>query len=249
MAIEPLRVVILAGGLGKRMGLSLPKALVPLNNRPMISYLLDAVKASGVCGRPLVVSGQKAELLESAYGDQCDFVRQHEQLGTGHAVGCTEAMLRNVAESIMVLYCDMPTLKPETIARLFNAHQSACADLTMATVMAPDYLDWRSALFNYGRVIRDKHGDVCRIVEIKDADMEQQALQEVNPSYFVFRAEWLWNNIGQVQNDNAQGEYYLTDLLGLAFSQGRKIVSVPIEPVEAVGANSIDEFRQLAKLL
>ncbi len=248
--MDKLKIIILAGGLGKRMNNpDLPKVLISLKGRPLISYLLEAVKKSGVCARPLIVVGAKAEMVKEAVGPECDYVLQPEQLGTGHAVMCAEPTLKNQAEDIMVLYGDQPLLRPGTIAELARTHLSSGKVLTMGTVTVADFNDWRGGFYDFGRVIRDDSGTVCSIVEKKDATASQLDIKELNPSYFCFKAAWLWPNLKELKNDNRQKEYYLTDLAAVACRQGPIIETVPVDPREAVGVNTDEQLKLVEQLI
>jgi len=242
-------VVVLAAGMGKRMGSDLPKVLLPLKSRILIHYLLEAIKQSGVCERPVIVVGQKAEKVKEALGSTYDYVFQAEQLGTGHALAQTRDFLAGKAKNILVLYGDMPLVTAETIQRLAEVHQKENAILTMTTVQVPDFNDWRAIFYDYGRIIRDDKGRLVKNVEKRDATLEQLAITEVNPSFYCFDADWLWQNIGQLGAENAQKEYYLTDLVGLACKQGQKIATVAINPPEALGANTVEQLRLLSTLV
>ncbi|OGY48369.1 MAG: hypothetical protein A3J65_01480 [Candidatus Buchananbacteria bacterium RIFCSPHIGHO2_02_FULL_45_11b] len=248
--MDKIKIIILAAGAGKRMGEpELPKVLIELNGRPLINYLLAAVKKSGIDSRPVIVVGQKAELVKETLGPEYDYVLQAEQLGTGHAVMRAKSLLENKAENILVLYGDQPLLNFETINNLAGVHLASGKVLTMGTVLVPDFSDWRAGFFDFGRVGRDESGKVIGIIEKKDAAPEQLAIKEVNPSYFCFQAGWLWQNLEKIKNDNQQKEYYLTDLIKIARQQGEEIATVPIEPKEAAGVNTEEQLKLIEKLM
>lgn len=245
-----IKIIILAAGVGKRMGNpEWPKVLIELNGRPLISYLLAAVEKSGIDARPAIVVGQKAELVKAVLGKNYDYVLQTEQLGTGQAVLCAKEKLEKAAENILVLYGDQPLINAETIKNLVDTHLAAGKVLTMGTVLTPDFNDWRAGFFDFGRVIRDKNGKLAGIVEKKDATAPQLEIREVNPSYFCFQAGWLWQNLEKIKNDNQPQEYYLTDLIKIARQQDQEIATVPIEPKEAVGVNNEEQLKLIEKLI
>jgi bifunctional UDP-N-acetylglucosamine pyrophosphorylase/glucosamine-1-phosphate N-acetyltransferase len=248
-ASRPVQIVVLAAGMGKRMNSALPKVLLPLRNRILIHYLLEAIKKSGVCQRPVIVVGQKADKVKAALGSAYDYIFQAEQLGTGHAVAQTRDFLAGKADYILILYGDMPLVTAETIKKLAAVQQTEKPVITMTTVKVPDFNDWRAVFYDYGRIIRDSSGRLIKNVEKRDATPEQLALTEVNPSFYCFDANWLWQNIDQLKADNAQKEYYLTDLVGLAYQQGKKISTLEINPPEALGANTLEQLQLLAKLI
>ncbi|NUM25595.1 MAG: NTP transferase domain-containing protein [Candidatus Buchananbacteria bacterium] len=248
--MNKFQVIVLAGGLGKRMNShDIPKALVPLHGRPMISYLLDAIKEADVCARPLIVVGKLADKVKSALGPDYDYAFQAEQLGTGHAVMVSREQLQGSAENILVLYCDHPLVSPQTIKNILDTHVREQEVLTMATTVVPDFEGWRLPFYDFGRVVRSDSGKIIGIVEKKDAAPEQLQIKEVNPSYFCFKADWLWTNLDLVRNHNTQQEYYLTDLVDIAFGQNHQIASVQIEPKEAMGINSQEQLDLISKLL
>ncbi len=248
--LTPLQIVVLAAGHGKRMNNSnLPKVLVPLEGQPIIKYLLEAIKDSAVTSKPVIVVGQKAEAVKQALGPEYDYVLQSEQLGTGHAVACAGELLKNRVANVMVLYGDHPLITPETIKRLAESHLSSQAVITMATVKVDDFNGWRKPLYDFGRIIRDKKGAVVKIVERKDAAEINLEIKEVNPSFFCFKAGWLWDNIDKLSNNNKQQEFYLTDLVQFAFEQGYNINDIEINSESAAGVNSKEQLDLVENLL
>ncbi len=243
-----INVIILAAGEGKRFKSPLPKVLAEVGGKPMIVWVVEAVEKSNVTDRPVVVVGAGAEQVKAVAGDRCDYVVQEQQLGTGHAVAVCRPMLEGTADAVVVLYGDMPLVTPATIRRLVDAYAESNTVLTMATVTVPDFSDWRGCFASYGRIIRDAAGKLERIVEVRDATPAQRLITEVNPSLFCIRASWLWHTIGSLRGANAQGELYLTDLLGLAIAQGQPVASLPLEPREGLGANSLEELAVIHQL-
>lgn len=244
-----VQIIVLAAGQGKRMGTpALPKVLTPLKGKPLIEHLLAAVKQSGVDPKPVIVIGQHAEKVRTALGEGYTYVTQAEQLGTGHAVGCARDAVASNTKDIMVLYGDHPYVSAETIAQIIATHQREKAVLTMATVQVADFNDWRDGFKHFGRILRDASGTIQAIVEVKDATIEQQEIKELNSAYYCFQVDWLWPRLAQLRNQNSQSEYYLTDLVGMATSEGKKITTVSIAPKEALGVNSKAELETLSKL-
>ncbi|OGJ16382.1 MAG: hypothetical protein A2632_02785 [Candidatus Pacebacteria bacterium RIFCSPHIGHO2_01_FULL_46_16] len=247
--LNGVRVIILAGGLGKRMGGELPKVLTPLNSKPIIGYLVAELVNLQLPFPPTIVVGAKAEMVRACLGDWYHYVVQSEQLGTGHAVGCAREALMGTADTIVTLYGDHPLVTAKMVERLVAKHRAEQTAMTLGVVKVPDFQDWRQALTNFGRVVRNADGSVARIVEVKDATEEELQITEVNPSYFCFSAEWLWQNVSRLDNTNAQKEYYLTDLLKIAFDQGQKIATIHIEPQEALGINTPLELEKVADFM
>lgn len=237
------RVVILAAGKGKRMGMDIPKALVPISGRPMIDYLVDSVVASGVDSRPIVVIGHGGEVIKEHLGERCEYALQREQLGTGHALQSALLQLSE-ASYVIVLYGDHALISPETIKKLTETCAASDSPVTLMVIKAPDFEGWRVVFFDYGRIIRNARGEVERIIERKDASEEELKIKEVNPGYYCFRLDWLKDNIGKLENNNAQGEFYLTDLIGLAMSQGVPVKTIEVDnPLEGLGVNTVEQLR------
>lgn len=235
------RIIILAAGKGTRMNGEAPKVLIPFAGKPLIRHLLDAVAESGVDPRPVVITGFHAPLVEQTLGPSYDYVRQDAQLGTGHAVLCAEPLLTGKAEAVMVLYGDHPFVRPETIAGLQALHErqkrEGCV-LSMMTATVEDFKEWRAPFADFSRIIRDAEGRIIADRQVKDATQAEMAIREVNPALFCFNAAWLWPHLKKITNDNAAGEYYLTDLVKIAIAEGECIASLPIEAREAIGINA-----------
>ena len=246
--MKKTEVVILAAGYGKRMQSDLPKVLVPLHGKPLVQHVLDAVAASGVCESPILIVGQKKELVMETLGTGNRYVTQEEQLGTGHAVLSAAGMLEGKAENILVLNSDVPFIKPRSIHMLAEMGENSMAAVTMATVRVPDFDEWRAGFYDFGRIIRNKSGDIVKIVEKKDATEEELRITEVNSGSFCFKADWLWKHLRELKNENSQAEYYLTDLVAMACAEGADIASIPIEPREAMGVNTKEHLELLHKI-
>jgi bifunctional UDP-N-acetylglucosamine pyrophosphorylase / glucosamine-1-phosphate N-acetyltransferase len=247
--MDSIQTVILAAGHGKRMNSDLPKVLLPLKGIPLIKRLISAVEGSRLTKPPVIVVGQGADQVKAALGDKYNYVFQDKQLGTGHAVLSTKEFLKNDGENIMVLYGDHPLVSAETINTIAEAHYKSGSVLTMATVVIDDFNDWRAAFNDYGRIIRNGGGKIDRIIEKKDATEEEKLVKEVNPSYFCFKANWLWKNLDKITNENSQREYYLTTLPHIAKEGGETITTVVIEPHEALGANTPEQLKLLEQVM
>ena len=245
------RIVILAAGKGTRMNSELPKVLVPLKGRPMIEYLMDEVKESGVDPRPIVIVSPLNEgVIRSALsGYEAEYIIQTEQLGTGHAVSCAREAIDNddrKIENIVVLYGDHPFLKRGSINKFAAISAEA---MTIMPTMLPDFEGWRQNFYHWGRIVKGLDGSVERIVEFKDASDEEKLITEVNPGFMRFNKEWLFHNIDKLTNDNKSKEYYLTDMVKKAFEDGQAVGTMNIEPYEAMGINSLEELKIAESLL
>jgi bifunctional UDP-N-acetylglucosamine pyrophosphorylase/glucosamine-1-phosphate N-acetyltransferase len=245
------RIVILAAGKGARMNSDLPKVLVPLNGRPMIKYLMDSVVASGVDECPIiVVSPDNKKIISEALKEyKVEYAIQDKQLGTGHAVSCAQEGLEknNVQpKNIIVLYGDHPFLKAESIRKFADLNPKA---LTIMPTKLADYDNWRLNFYHWGRIIRGRDGQVEKIIEFKDASDEEKLVTEVNPGFMSFNYNWLFKNINNLKNNNSQQEYYLTDMVKVAFEEKYEVGTVDIEVQEAMGVNSLEELNIAESLL
>ncbi|MFG0282819.1 MAG: NTP transferase domain-containing protein [Phycisphaerales bacterium JB039] len=232
--------IILAAGLGKRMGSDLPKVLHEVGDRPMVAIVVDACRAAG-CGRIIVVVGQGGRLVRLALaGSGVEFAEQPEQHGTGHAVQCAEAQLRSgpVPKDVFVLCGDGPLIRASTLRALRELHERSGADATLATAIVDDPT-------GYGRIVRDGTGRFSAIVEHKAASPEQKAIREVNPSYYLFRTQKLLETLPQVQR-SAAGEYYLTDVPGLILAGGGVVELIEaVPPEDTLSINTPDELAKV----
>ncbi len=224
-------IVILAAGKGTRMKSDLPKVLHQVAARPMLAYSLDL--ASAVSDMPpVVIVGYKADEVKAAVQTPATFVEQTEQLGTGHAVMQAQDALQGKADTVMVYFADMPLITPETVRRIQTKHQETGATVTMLTVIAEDPR-------GFGRLVRDEQGRAQFIVEEIEATAEQKAIKELNASVYCFDADWLWPALHRIQPSPRKREYYLTDLVGMAVADGRKVeVVITDTPEEVLGVNT-----------
>ncbi len=243
------QVIILAGGQGKRMGGELPKVFVPLNGKPLVSYLLEAIEHSGVCKKPVIVIGNQAEKVKETLGSRYQYVYQSERKGTGHAVKICKDALLGKSENILILYGDHPFVSSDIIQKLEKTHCETHSIVTFMTVAVADFNDWRKTFYSFGRIVRDAQGALQSIIELKDANEDQKKIHELNPSFFCFKASWLWENIEKLTNNNAQKEYYLTDLLGMAIQQKEKVSAISVDPKTALGINTPEELLWAQKLM
>ena len=239
------KIIILAAGKGTRIGaVDKPKVLLELAGRPMIEHLI-----SHIVGRPTVVVGFGADQVKQQLGDRVDYALQTEQLGTGHAVASAKELLKDFQGPIVVLYGDHPLVSSTTIAILFNLYEKFRAHVSMLSTEVTDFNEWREGFYSYGRILRNVDGQISAIRELKDCSDSEKEIMEVNPGYYCFDSEWLWKNIDQLQNSNQQKEYYLTDLVELAVSQGENIPSEKLDPIECLGINTKEQLELVEELL
>jgi len=226
-----------------------PKVLMPLAGKPMITYLLDAVKRSRICDKPVMVVGYGAQLVREALGDRCDYVVQAQQLGTGHAVSQARSLIEGKVDSVFVLYGDHPLLQPQTLARAVEEHRQGGNVLTLLTSQADEFIGEHAPLYEFSRIVRNAQGKMTRVVEMKDALPEQLSIREVSLAMSCFKSSWLWPHLEQLQNNNKQKEYYLTDLIRIAIDEGQEITTLPVDPGECIGINSPEHLAIAEKLL
>ncbi len=240
--MSDLVTVILAAGKGTRMKSKLPKVLHKAGGKSMVQHVLDAARSAGA-KRNIVVTGFGGEMVREALGNQAEFVEQKEQLGTGHAVQQTTDLLAGENGTVMVLCGDTPLLTGALLKKLYDEHVAAGAKATVLTAIMPDAT-------GYGRIIRLADGSVARIVEHKDATEAERQVQEVNSGIYCFAARELFDSLKQVNNDNAQGEYYLPDVLEILKQQGEKIWAVAADDYEStLGINSRLQLAGAEKIL
>jgi len=236
-----LASIILAAGAGTRMRSKLPKVLHPLAGKPLIWFSLNAVR-NLVAQPPVVVVGHGAEAVKNEVGDAAVYAFQAEQLGTGHAVMVAQPLLETSADKILVTFADMPLLREETLRQLVDLHTSSNSPVTMTSFIGEEAR-------GFGRVIRDAQGHVAAIVEQADATAEQLAVREYNVSAYCFEAKWLWSALERIPV-SPKGEYYLTDVVGLAVAEGFSVQSLVMEdPDEAIGLNNRIHLAEAEKIM
>jgi len=219
----------------------LAKVLHTVAGRPMLHWVLDAVAATD-CDEIIVVVGHQAEAVRAILPDGVGSALQTEQLGTGHAalvgLGALDA---GVEDEIIVIPGDMPLVRGETLNALVAAHRAAGA---AATILSVELEDPQA----YGRVIR-RDGTVEAVIEVKDATAEQLAVKEVNTSAYVFSGEWFAGALARLSTENAQGEYYLTDVVGILVGDGHLVEAHKADQEEGFGINSIDQIAEVELLM
>jgi bifunctional N-acetylglucosamine-1-phosphate-uridyltransferase/glucosamine-1-phosphate-acetyltransferase GlmU-like protein len=236
------QIVILAAGKGKRAShKNLPKVLLPLHGKPLLCHLLDEIETLGKTVHPVIVVGYKHGQVMEALGKQYTYAIQREQLGTAHAVWSAREKIK--AHNILVLYGDMPFIKAKSLEKIIHSHQNKKAVVSMFTTRVPNFSGKFSVFKDYGRIIRDNFNQIVKSVEVKDARPAELKISEVNPCIYIFNTEWLWNHIDEIQTDNVQHEFYLTDIVEVAIREGHQINSLPIDPKEVMGINTLAQLK------
>jgi bifunctional UDP-N-acetylglucosamine pyrophosphorylase/glucosamine-1-phosphate N-acetyltransferase len=229
--MSELQAIVLAAGKGTRMVSALPKVLHTICGRPMIAYVLETLRSLGVAS-PIVVVGHGAEQVQAALGGELRFAVQAEQLGTGHAVMQAMPYLEGYTGTVLIVYGDVPFLRPSTIETLLAHHRKQRAAATLLT-------DLRDDPSGYGRVVRGPRGNVLRVVEESDASDVERQIREINAGMYAIDADALREALRGLKPANAQGEYYLTDAVGALLDAGRTVAAVVVaDSQEATGINS-----------
>lgn len=236
--------VVLAAGKGTRMKTELPKVAVPLNGKPLLNHVIDHLKEAGINDIVIVVGYKKEEVQALCAGiPGIRFAEQKEQLGTAHAVLSAEEFVKSHKGPILVACGDVPMITGDTFGSLVSTHvqNGFSATLLSAKVDVPT---------GYGRIVRNSSGEVTAIVEEKDADAEQKKINEINTGTYVFSSEILFESLRKIGNSNAQGEYYLPDLVELYKKEGKKLGAVILKNSgESQGVNSPADLENLAAVL
>ena len=229
-------VLVLAAGKGTRMKSDLIKVLHPLMGQPMLAHVLNSARYLNPA-KIVVVVGHQADRVKEAFSDSgIDFCLQTEQLGTGHAVASASESFKEFKGTVLILSGDVPLLSPQTMSDFLEAHRRLEVILSVLTVALPDP-------GMYGRAIRDEDGYLQRIVEARDARPEELAVGEINSGIYAVDSEFLFDTVGKLGTDNDQGEFYLTDIVGLARSKGDLAAAVMCpDPYEVLGINDRAEM-------
>jgi UDP-N-acetylglucosamine diphosphorylase/glucosamine-1-phosphate N-acetyltransferase len=237
--------IILAAGKGTRMNSDLPKVLHEVCGRPMVEYVIDACRDAGA-QRVVMIVGHKADLVKATVNDDrgdLEWVLQEPQLGTGHAVMVAKDQLATMEGPVLVLAGDGPLLQAETLRELIETHRRRGASCTLATSILPDP-------GSYGRIVRDDNDELLGIVEAKEASDEILQIDEVNVSLYCFDAADLRSVIDRIGNDNAKGEYYLTDALELLREDGKTLAAVAaVPPEDTVSINTVEELATVNEIM
>ncbi|TVQ50884.1 MAG: hypothetical protein EA377_13725 [Phycisphaerales bacterium] len=228
------------------MNSDLPKVLHEVADRPMVHWVVDACEAVG-CHPIVTVVGHQAELVRESLADRsaCTFVEQREQLGTGHAVEQARESAGQWPSNadVFVLCGDGPLIRADTLRTMLETHRAVDAAATLATAVLKDPA-------GYGRIVRDGSGRFQRIVEEKDASEQERTIREVNPSYYIFRAKDLFDTLLKIDNQNAKGEYYITDVFARLLESGERVEVIDAVPAEDVlSINTPDQLAEVDQVL
>lgn len=240
--MNKVAALVLAAGKGTRMKSRLPKVLHKVGGKAMVERVLDTVNAVGV-DRSVVIVGFGGEEVRAYLGDRCEYVTQAEQKGTGHAVREAKPVLGDFDGTIVLMCGDTPLVTEDTIKALLNEHTATGAAATVLTAHMENPT-------GYGRIIRDEEGKVLRIVEQKDGTPDELAVQEINTGMYAFDSQKLWPCLAQLSDDNAQGELYITDVVGILVNAGERVSAyMTMDEDESLGVNSRVQLAEAERIL
>lgn len=240
--MKNITALILAAGEGKRMKSRNSKVVNRLCGKPMIEWVYAAAKDAGIDDHILVV-GHRADQVKEVMGDRVSYVMQEKQLGTGHAVLQARSLLEGREGHVLVMCGDVPLVTSETIRGLVKCHIESGNSATVATA-CPDNP------FGYGRIVRDEKGDILRIVEERDASEEEKRITEINAGMYCFSINEMLKGLDCLNNNNSQGEYYLTDMVTVLKNSGAKVAAVRISDwKEMLGVNDRIQLYEISNVL
>ena len=236
--------IVLAAGKGTRMKSDLPKVLCEVYGKPLVSYVIDALRTAGV-GKIVCVVGYRAELVQEALSgyDDIEFAMQAEQLGTGHAVMMCRQQLEQHDGPACVVAGDSPMLQSSSIKQLLDEFESTSPACLLGTLKHENPT-------GLGRIVRDESGAFIGIVEEKDATESQKQIDEVNMSTYVFDSHSLLNSLDQLTDNNQQQEYYITDVPAILLEAEKPVRALPVlKPIEALSVNTVEQLAEVEKAM
>ncbi len=240
--MKELIAIILAAGKGSRMKSELPKILHKVGGKPMLQHVMDAAAGAGAT-QNVVIVGYLGEQVKAYVGENAEIVEQKEQLGTAHAVLQARETLQDFSGTAMILCGDTPLLDAEELQEFFSTHERTQAAATVLTAVLQDPT-------GYGRIIRDADGKVLKIVEHKDATAEELTIAEVNTGIYCINAPLMFEMLAQISCDNAQGEFYLTDIIHLLVKNSKLVLGVKSKDASTtLGVNSRQQLALAEKLM
>ena len=242
MMNKSLTSIILAAGKGTRMNSNIPRVLHEVGGQPMIMHVIQAAKILG-SEQVITVLGYEHEMVQKVIkNEDVKFALQLKQLGTAHAVLQCYNILENYHGNILILYGDVPMTKVTTLSNLMSIHEKEDACCTILTTDLPNPT-------GYGRIIRNSNYSLVKIVEEKDASIEERKIQEINSGIYVFDSQTLFRLLPLVGNNNKQNEYYLPDVINLIIQEGGKVaIDKIIDYIEIQGVNNLEQLNDVNEL-
>lgn len=243
-------IIILAAGKGTRMNNpDKPKVLAEIYGKSLIHYVLDTSISLNPSDINLIVGFKKEQVVEyvdtnfKAFQSNIKFVVQAEQLGTGHAVKQAKPNYENADIDVLILSGDVPAISAQTLKQFIDLHQNEKADLSVLSANADNPT-------GYGRIIRNASNDFLRITEEKDCTAEEKLIKEINSGIYFVNSKLLFDSLEMVRQNNAQAEYYLTDIIEICARQNKKVIASNIAGIEEIqGVNTVEQLEMLAKVL
>lgn len=234
--MEDLFITILAAGKGTRMNSDLPKVLFKINEKTLIERCVENAKEAGP-KRVIVVVGNKKEMVIDVLKDSVEYAIQYQQRGTGHALMQTREYFKEKKGYLIVSNGDMPFISGSMYKNLFDLCHQKNAEAAMLSVITDQYPSW-------GRVIRKENGEVLRIVEAKDANEDILKVKEKNTGIYCFKIKDLFQALNHIKSENAQQEYYLTDVIEILGNANKKVIAVSTtNPQNIIGINTPEELK------
>ena len=233
--------VVLAAGKGTRMKSELPKVAIPVSGKPMIQYVLENLRKSGIQDVVIVVGYKREDVIRLANteGLNIQFAVQESQNGTAHALLSAEETLKNFTGSIIVASGDMPMIQPETFRTLMESHQNSGNGATVLSSFMEDPT-------GYGRLVRNSTNELMEIIEEKDAADDIREIKEVNTGTYIFESPEIFDILKNINSENKQKEFYLTDAVSIFRKKGVPVGSVAVQNSdESLGANSIEDVKRI----
>lgn len=243
MSNNKLAIVILAAGKGKRMNNpNLPKVLVELKERPLLDYVLE-LSANLNPEKVVVIVGyhkeQVIEFIKKHNKPIFEYAIQEEQLGTGHAVAQTESNLSEFDGNILILSGDVPLLSKSTTQNFIHLHYDSNSSASVLSSIAQNP-------YGYGRIIRDENDDFIKITEEKDANEQEKSIKEINSGIYMINSKLLFESLKKISNNNAQNEYYLTDVIDILYKQNHTVKAFAIADFNEIqGVNQLTDLENL----
>lgn len=234
--------MILAAGKGKRMKSSMPKVLHKVCGKEMINHVIDTMRKAEIDDVNVVIGTGSEMVKEATQNRNVIYSLQEQQLGTGHAVMCAKEFLQNKEGVVTIFTGDAPLIKAETVKKLIQYHLENNFKATILTSVIDDPAE-------YGRIIRNAEGSVEKIVEFKDCNQEEKKVNEINSGMYCFNITSLLNSLEKLNNNNAQGEYYLTDVISILKNEGEKVGAIDTDFEETLGVNSRVQLSQVEEIM
>lgn len=237
---DDIPAIVLAAGKGSRMKSQQPKAALEVGGRPMVRRVIDALREGGIT-RVVAVVGHRAADVRASIGEDVEYVVQEEQLGTGHAAQCAAKALAGFSGPLLIAHGDIPLLTSQDIADLIERHLETGAAATLLTAIFEEP-------GSLGRILRGPDGRVLAIIEARDASPEQLEIKEVNVAVYCFAAPEVFDELAHIDSNNAQRQYYLTDVIGRLVARGRPVEALPLRKADAgLGVDTPDDLARAQK--